>query len=295
MARHIPALRRKTKLVSWHWPFDCKRRELLLFTKNCAMPSDHDCLSVGHLRPDPRWRMAAHAHPHHELIIVLGGRMTLTAGGRTLTATAGDALLYPSGVRHAESAAADDPVESLFCAFRARRIAARRVMVAHDYDGRMRQMARWLHADEAHGARAADPVARARLFAALLTEFLRRDRQPEPPPRAALRQLTRQWMAEPLTVARLARASGLSRWHYIRRYHQLTGRTPMADVRQERLDGARDMLLTTELPLKEIARRCGLGGAQAFSRAFAARYGQPPGAFRHARLAAAWIGGHHRA
>ena len=57
----------------------------------------------------------------------------------------------------------------------------------------------------------------------------------------------------------------------------------MADVRAERLDWARDWLLTTTLPLKEIARRTGLGSAQAFSRVFSARHGQPPGAFRRAR------------
>ncbi len=240
------------------------------------------CLNIGRLRPDPHWRMTAHSHPCHELIVVLGGRMTVTAGGRTLTAATGDVLLYPAGLAHAEEADAADPVESIFCAFRTRATQGRGVAVARDHDGRMRQIARWLHADET-GGRRADATTRALLFAALLATFRRSDRRPEPPLRTALRRLARQRMEAPLTVAQLAREAGLSRWHYIRSYRRQVGRTPMADVRRERLDAARDLLLTTELPLKEIARRCGLGSAQSFSRSFAARYGQPPGAFRRAR------------
>ena len=246
------------------------------------MASLPTCISVGHLRPDPHWRMASHAHPHHELIIVLGGRMRVTAAGGTQTAAVGDVLLYPAGLAHAEEADAADPVESLFCGFRAPGVAGRRVTTVHDHDGRMRQMARWLHADQADAAPSAQ-AARRGLFRALLAEFLRGDRKPEPPLRAQLRRAVRQHLAQPLTVAALARAAGLSCWHFIRVYRRQTGRTPMADVRGERLDCACDWLLTTALPLKEIARRSGLGSAQAFSRVFAARYGQPPAAFRHAR------------
>lgn len=225
--------------------------------------------------------MALHAHPYHELIVVLRGRLHVTAAGRALTASAGDVLLYPARVAHAEQAEPADPVESLFCAFRASAAVGRRVVVTHDHDGRIRQMARWLHTDQAAAGPAAEATRRA-LFRALLAEFLRGDRQPEPPLRTALRRQVRQHLDEPLAVAALAREAGLSRWHFIRTYRRQTGRTPMADVRNERLDCARDWLLTTTLPLKEIARRTGLGGAQAFSRVFAARYGQPPAAFRRA-------------
>ena len=247
------------------------------------MPAAITCRSVGHLRPDPNWRIPAHAHPHHELIVVLHGRMRVTAGGRERMAAAGDVLLYPAGVAHAEQADPADPVESLFCSFHAPAFGQGEVAATHDHDGRLRQMARWLHADQTATAATASQVARHCLFRALLAEFQRGDRSPEPRLRLQLRRYVRLHLAAPFAVAALARDAGLSRWHYIRTYRRQTGRTPMADVRHERLDCAHDWLLTTTLPLKEVARRAGLGTAQAFSRVFSARYGQPPAAFRRAQ------------
>ncbi len=42
----------------------------------------------------------------------------------------------------------------------------------------------------------------------------------------------------------------------------------MADLRALRLEHARELLFTTGLPLKAIARRCGLGDEHALSRLF---------------------------
>ena len=236
--------------------------------------------SVGHLQPDPHWRMKAHTHPYHELIVVLNGRMQVTAAGETTQAGAGDLLHYPAGVSHAEQANPEDPAETLFCSFVAPRLHGRRVRMVHDYDGRMRQIARWLYADlSGHDAAARD--AFQLLFRALLAEYSRTNRQPDPPMADALRRYVRPQLHEPFRVADLAAHAGLSRYHYIRQYRRQTGHTPMAAVRRIRLECARDLLLATALPIKEIARRSGLGNAQAFSRVFAAQYGQAPATFRN--------------
>ncbi len=245
------------------------------------MPTDITCHGIGRLLPDPHWRIRAMRHPHHELIVVLHGRMQVTAAGETIHAGPGDVMLYPAGVAHAEQADPLDPVETLFCGFLAPALRGRRVQLLHDHDGRMRQMIRWLHADQGE-LNATARESFQQLFRALITEFTRPHRQAVQPMAEALRRYVQPRLETRIQVAELAAAAGISRYHYIRRYRRQTGHTPMAEVRRMRLDSARDLLLATALPIKEIARRCGLGSAQAFSRLFATHQGQAPAAFRRA-------------
>jgi len=53
----------------------------------------------------------------------------------------------------------------------------------------------------------------------------------------------------------------------------------MAETRALRADYARDLLLTTDLPLKEITVKTELGDEYALSRVFRHCFGIPPGAF----------------
>lgn len=246
------------------------------------MSNDAVLRGAGHLHPDPQWRVESHRHTNHELIVIMRGGIQVTAAGEVIQAVTGDILLYPAGVAHAEQTDPSDPVESLFFSFVAPRLHGRRVQVTHDHDGRMRQIARWLHADQA-SRDAATRDAYQLLFQALLAEFARTDRQPDPPMAESLRQYAQSRLETRIRVSALAAHAGLSRYHYIRLYRRQTGHTPMAEIRRMRLDCARDLLLATALPIKEIARRSGLGSAQAFSRAFAARQGQAPAAFRRAQ------------
>jgi transcriptional regulator GlxA family with amidase domain len=75
----------------------------------------------------------------------------------------------------------------------------------------------------------------------------------------------------------------MSKFHFSRRYRQLTGLTPMEDLRQLRLEAARDLLLTTDLPLKAIAPRTGLGDEYHLSRLFRRAFGIAPGELRRHR------------
>jgi len=245
------------------------------------MHFDITCQSIGRLLPDPHWRLDAMRHQHHELIAVLHGRMQVTAAGEIIRAGTGDVMLYPAGVAHAEQADPQDPVETMFCSFVAPGLRGRRVQLLHDSDGRMRQMIRWLHADQGE----VNAVARdafQQLFRALISEFTRPNRQAVQPMADALRRYVQPRLGIPIRVAELAAQAGMSRYHFIRLYRRQTGRTPMAEVRRMRLDSARDLLVATALPIKEIVRRCGLGSAQSFSRVFAAHQGQAPAAFRRA-------------
>jgi transcriptional regulator GlxA family with amidase domain len=74
---------------------------------------------------------------------------------------------------------------------------------------------------------------------------------------------TRQWalahLDEELTVQRLARHSQMSARTFNRRFREETGQSPGMWIRQRRIDRARELLESRDLPVDEVARLSGLG------------------------------------
>ena len=102
-------------------------------------------LSIGHVAPDPQWKMPPHGHPFSELIVLIRGRMRVESLGMTLNATMGDVLLYPARVSHAEWSDATALVETIFFSFTVAGLSKRDLIKTHDHDGRILQMSRWLY------------------------------------------------------------------------------------------------------------------------------------------------------
>jgi AraC family transcriptional regulator len=85
---------------------------------------------------------------------------------------------------------------------------------------------------------------------------------------------------EPLDVESLAAVAYFSPWHFHRVYREITGETIGDAVRRMRLHRAAGELIRDDTRLERVARRAGYGSLAAFSRAFAAAYGFPPGEYR---------------
>ena len=239
-------------------------------------------LGIGHLAPRPTWCMDAHTHAHHELIVVLDGQLFVEIQGETLAAEAGEAVWYPHHVAHREWTSPKAPVESLFLAFDWPELPSPPRRRVTDAEGRMNQLARWLFAERAADPSLGQPTA-ALYGQALVAEFLRLAARPADGLVARVRSHMRRHLGDVITLHDLASAGGMSKFHFIRRYRLQTGRTPMADLRLTRLAAARDLLLTTNLPLKDIAPRCGLRDEFHLSRLFRRQYHASPGQFRRHR------------
>jgi AraC-like DNA-binding protein len=82
------------------------------------------------------------------------------------------------------------------------------------------------------------------------------------------------------TVERLARAVGLSRAAFARRFAAVSGRSPLRYLTELRLALAANLLETTDDSLAELALHVGYTSEFAFSRAFKRKHGVAPGTFR---------------
>ena len=239
-------------------------------------------LGIGWHTAKPCWRLAGQTHPHHEMIIILRGAQYVQLEGSPFKAAVGDALWFREGATHTEWADPDDPVESVFLNLEWQKLPKAFSPQVADTDGRLAQLARWLHDERKVDPSLTQPIAGA-LARAMAAEYFRLASRPPHPLVSRMRKYLRQHLTEPLTLGDLALVSGLSKFHFVRRYRALTGRTPMEDLRLIRLTAARDLLLTTSLTLKEIAPRCGLGDEFHLARVFSRHFKIPPGADRRKR------------
>ncbi|NBB96282.1 MAG: helix-turn-helix domain-containing protein [Planctomycetes bacterium] len=83
--------------------------------------------------------------------------------------------------------------------------------------------------------------------------------------------------------ASIAEACGMAASTFRRKFRQATGLSPHRYHLRARTGAASDLLLDTDLPIKEIARRLGYRDVYFFSRQFKAQTGLSPSSFRQSR------------
>jgi AraC family transcriptional regulator len=85
---------------------------------------------------------------------------------------------------------------------------------------------------------------------------------------------------EPLQIAHLAEAACLSPFHFARMFKHSTGKSPHAYVTEKRMNHAKLLLSTTDLPIAEISRRTGYRTQAHFTGVFRQHNGITPRRFR---------------
>ena len=106
------------------------------------------------------------------------------------------------------------------------------------------------------------------------------------PPPSTLARITRavrmveQHSTAELNLEALAKAAGLSPYHFLRIFEQLTGLTPHQYVRRVRLRQAAERLASEPRKILDIALDCGFGDVSNFNRAFRTEFGVNPARFR---------------
>ena len=126
----------------------------------------------------------------------------------------------------------------------------------------------------------ADPLHIATLAALAVVELLG-TAPPEAPGRLSPLQLAaaidylESHLADGTSLADLAAAAGLSRFHFSRAFKATTGQSPYAFALARRVDRAEE-LLASEMPLGEIATNTGFAGVPQLRRAFRALKGRSP-------------------
>ncbi len=87
-------------------------------------------------------------------------------------------------------------------------------------------------------------------------------------------------LEQPLTIERLAEVAAMSPRHLSRIFTRDVQMTPMAFIQNARIDRARHLLESTELPLKTVAFKSGFGSVRHMRLLFSERLGRTPAQYR---------------
>lgn len=98
-------------------------------------------------------------------------------------------------------------------------------------------------------------------------------------------QLMHLRMDRELNLDELAKTANLSKFHFIRKFKQLTGHSPIQHFIHLKMQHACQLLDNTREPVKRIANRVGYDDAHYFSRLFKRVIGVSPQQYRQHRLA----------
>jgi AraC family transcriptional regulator len=94
----------------------------------------------------------------------------------------------------------------------------------------------------------------------------------------------REHLEHPVRVDELAEQASLSVSHFYRAFKDTFGSTPHVYIIRLRLELAQKLMLTTEMPLSEIALACGLADQAHLSKLFRRWLDDAPGAWRRRNL-----------
>ncbi|MDA3630183.1 helix-turn-helix domain-containing protein [Saccharopolyspora oryzae] len=108
--------------------------------------------------------------------------------------------------------------------------------------------------------------------------------RPLPDPNGNGTSATRAWLlerlAEPVALGQIAAHAGMSVRTFTRRFRDETGTSPLDWLLQQRLDHARHLLESTDLPIDAVAEQAGLSTAASLRKHLRHRLGTSPATYR---------------
>jgi len=99
-----------------------------------------------------------------------------------------------------------------------------------------------------------------------------------------LQKIIEQRLRERITAAELARDLGVSQDYLASQFRQRFGMTLQRYLLSRRIEMARNLLLSTDLPIKAIGWECGISDQQYFNKQFRRICGVSPSQFREAGI-----------
>jgi AraC-like DNA-binding protein len=285
-----------------NWPLPATGVRFLVPQFLCELLRTHalsaDChpLALGYYPAARGHRMVRQHHPNHLLIHCVDGVGEVQVAGARYPVRAGDLVVLPAGQAHAYQADAQDPWSiywvhydgALAAEFTAFLQAGAPVVTMPSSPGLTAEFESLLGLRHAGFALPAFVHGACRLKA-LLTglggRIARASRNAGSMDLRALDALMQRRIDGSLNLDELAQAAHLSKFHFVRRFRELTGHTPIQHFIYLKMQHACRLLDGSHAPVKRVAAQVGYEDPCYFSRLFKRVIGISPQQYRASRLA----------
>ena len=235
------------------------------------------CLYAFDLQLTAGTRCPAHQHPATEIVVNLGATGVLHQDGTARPYGGSDSLVYQPGANHwvatttsggqiavcVTGCGAEALRPGVYPAARAAEAAAQ-VRAALNHNGPLRQ-------------------ERLDLAAGLLVLALRESMSPPTGLAEQSKLLLDEGLSDGRGVGEVATALHVNPDYLRQVFRKAYGISPLHYLIQRRLDRARELLATSDLPVQAIAEGCGIADAFYFARLFRRATGVTPSAWRRTR------------
>lgn len=245
------------------------------------MPPRPHLLNFSHVRSKTMVRRdESHVHQWNELVMILAGEYAAECEGQTIKSQPGTLLYYGKGRRHAWRTAGTEFIEYYLLQYddiHSPR-AHSHPFFARDDRGLLLNLFR--RVEELMTSKPRDSELADSYLGVILHEFNTAARQAEGNWLSRVRSFIYSRLDRPIQLKDMARAAGLSPFHFSRAFKRKLGMSPIRFVRKTRAEAALPLLKGTDLPHKSIAREIGLANERDLYRLFMAVHGRPPSDFR---------------
>jgi AraC-like DNA-binding protein len=227
------------------------------------------------------WQIGRHVHSdYHELYLVVYGRIETRMEGRCFSGGRGEWTIIPAGSAHSNHVqegglrlgmvrwvGGEHLIESAPGNYR------------FDNAGRLGYLFDWMYErNDPTDARQLDQVeAILRLLLCETRRLLHAD------PTSLVHQVrsyVRRNVDRTIRLEDLAEEACLSKYHFLRKFRDQAGLTPMRFVTQVRMEVARNLIRHSQLSLEAIAVQAGFAGESHMHQVFRKHLGQSPGSLR---------------
>lgn len=253
-------------------------------------PSGWRLLWVARADSDPGLIVTRSAHRHCSISFIESGYGTVCIAGSEARLGPGDAFILPEGMDHQLRCDQERPWRQLFAAFSgalpAQLLQAYDLSTVHVFqDAPIAQPLRNLlaHAGDDRDLQIRSGAALHEILGILYRQVHHAPDWPQLVIRA--KAFIDSHIEHGLRVSAIAQHVGCSESYLSRNFRRYVGHPPGVYILRRRMDLARVLLTTTDLPIKAIADRLAYHDSFAFSHAFKAETGCSPSIWRNQVLA----------
>lgn len=251
--------------------------------KKVDFANPNNIIHIGNICPDTLHvekitGVNEHLHPFWELVIYYDGDGVGKIGDREYNFVPGTAVAIPPGMPHSEKSETGYRDYHIFFAML---VSEESTIVAHDDTGAIIKLAEAMYS--VYSQKGHDYIGLANSIAFSIYEFIKAlgDEYKVSEHTAFFTKLIRDNVSNSaFDIADEARKYGISTHHLRYNFERDLGKTPLEYLTEQRMERARQLIISDRMRIKDISIHCGYQDSYYFSRCFKKYYGISPDYFR---------------